>query len=293
MTPDQLKGDLAKIIDPALATVLVDSYREMQQRYYAGDWDPTEFDGGQCCEAVVRALYEVDTGASTTLSVGDICSQLRKASPPPTHRLTQKDREHFCRILQSIYNFRNDRGIAHITLTPDHDANLMDATLIVQTVKWLYCEFFRLARNLDRTKVVQVIEAMIQLEHPLIHELDGRPMVMSTKLSVGEEALLLLNHSPGGQLSKDQLRAGIPAKPTAVNMAVMRLMDSRFTRLADNGDVAITPLGQRRVREEILPKATQPQDTSAPPTTRRRANARRKVSGPNTKKSVRTQAGIN
>src|SRR5579859_6463951 len=104
--PDQLKADLAAVIDPALATVLVDHYLEMQQRYYAGDWKPSELDGGQFCEAAVRAIYEIDTGNSTTLGVGDICSLLKakNGTPPPKHLLQEKDREHYCRILQAIYN---------------------------------------------------------------------------------------------------------------------------------------------------------------------------------------------
>src|SRR5579859_1072495 len=215
--PDQLKADLAAVIDPALATVLVDHYLEMQQRYYAGDWKPSELDGGQFCEAVARALYEVDTGQSTTSGVGGICNDLKKKPPPPTHALHEKDRIHFCQILQAIYKFRNDRNIAHISLTPGHDANLMDATLVIQTVKWLFCEFLRLAWKLDRSEVLSIIESIIQLEHPLIHELDGRPMVMHTGLTAGEEVLLLLQHSPQGRLTKEQLREWIPSKPQAIN----------------------------------------------------------------------------
>jgi len=135
---------------------------------------------------------------------------------------------------------------------------MMDAVLVVQTVKWLFCELLRLAQKLDRTEVVSIIESIIQLEHPLIHELDGRPLVMHTELTVGEEVLLLLQHSPQGRLSIAQLREWIPATPQAIAMAVTRYKapESRLVRDIGDGEIAITPRGQAQVLSIILPKAT-------------------------------------
>jgi hypothetical protein len=278
-TPDELKKDLSAVIDPTVARLLVDSYLEMQQRYYDGDWKPSELDGGRFCEAVARAIYELDTGATTTLGVGAICDRLRQTNPSPQHQLKQdKDRDHFCRVLQAIYKLRNDRNIAHISVTDGHDANQMDAALIVGTVKWLFGEFLRLAQKFDRKEVVALIESIIQLEHPLIHELDGQPQVMHTGLSIGEEALLLLRHSPQGRATKDQLRKWIPkSNPQSINMAVLRLMDARQVRLTEDGEVSIDPLGQKRVSEEILPKIAT-DNASSTSARARRATMRRKTS---------------
>jgi hypothetical protein len=275
-TPDELKADLAAVIDPAVARLLVDSYLEMQRRRYSGDWKPSELDGGHFCEAVARAFYELDTGMTTTLSVGAICDQLKKVNPPPVHYLQQKDREHFCRILQAIYNFRNDRGIAHISVTDGHDANQMDAALIVGTVKWLFGEFLRLAQKLDRNEVVALIESIIQLEHPLIHELDGEPQVMHTGLLIGEEILFLLQHSPQGRATKDQLRKWIPKSTlSSISMAVLRLTDVRQVRLTADGEIAITPAGQKRVSQDILPKVASAHTSTAPAKVRRSPTRRR------------------
>ncbi len=284
-SPDELKKDLAAVINPKLANLLVDSYLEMQQRHYQGDWKPSELDGGHFCEAVARAVYEVDTGMTATLSVSEICNQLKKTTPPPTHQLSQKDREHFCRILQAIYNFRNDRGIAHISMAVGHTANQMDATLIVAEVKWLFGEFLRLSQKLDRKEVVAVIESIIQFEHPLIHELDGQPQVMHTSLTIGEEALLLLQHTPLGRAAKEQLRMWIPkSTPSSIGMAIMRLATDRQVRLASNGEVTITPLGQKRVLQDILPKIA---SIDASPAKARQSNrARRGTVGRAKKTSV-------
>jgi hypothetical protein len=279
-TPYELKSDLASVIDPAVANLLVNTYEEMQQRYHSSDWKPSELDGGQFCEAVARAVYEVDTGSTTTLGVGDICNLLKakKGTPPPVHQLQEKDREHFCRILQTTYNFRNDRGVAHIRVAEGHNANQMDAALIVGAVKWLFGEFLRLAQKLDRKEVAAIIEAIIQLEHPLIHELDGIPQVMHTGLSIGEEILFLLQHSPQGRATKVQLKTWIPkSTPSSINMAVLRLQDARRVRLAAGGEIAITPPGQQYLRQVILPRISAAESADVKARTRRGATPRHKI----------------
>ncbi|HYE71797.1 MAG TPA: hypothetical protein VEF04_00645, partial [Blastocatellia bacterium] len=58
----QLVQELSASIDPYLASAVVESYLEMQQRFLAGDWKPAELDGGRLCEAVLRCLLQLDTG---------------------------------------------------------------------------------------------------------------------------------------------------------------------------------------------------------------------------------------
>jgi hypothetical protein len=250
---EKLKQDLAAIIDPIFATQLVDSYTKMQQRYYAGDWQPSELDGGQFCEAVIRALYQVDTEVVDQSHLPkDISDQLKSKTPPSPHKLDYKDRDHFLRVLQTTYKFRSDRGVAHVSAT--YTANHLDATLIMANVKWLFAEFLRLTWKKDRNEVVAIIEAIVQLEHPLIHELDGKPLVLSSELSAPEELLMLLQHSSGGCYTRDELKQYAHASPAAVNTALSRLSDNRQVRISEKGDVVITSLGEERVREEILPK---------------------------------------
>lgn len=246
-----LETDLSAIVGPTLARLLVDSYVEMQQRYFVGDWKPAELDGGQFCEAVARALYQVDSGSPTTELPGKVCEHLL-AKQTTVHKLDHKDRDHFCRVLQLAYKFRSDRGVAHIS--PTYTANFADATLIVTAVKWMFAEFLRLAWNSNRNQVASIIEAITQLDHPLVHELDGKPLVLSSALSAPEEVLVLLSHSSGGRLPRDELKTYVKNTPSAVTMAISRLIKSREVRVSESGDVVITPTGERRVRESISPK---------------------------------------
>lgn len=251
ISPEQLKHELAAIIDPFLAEQLINSYINMQQRYSAGDWKPAELDGGQFCEAVARALYQFDSGiVRNDLLPGDI-SELLKSKKDP-HKLEAKDRDHFCRVLQTTYKFRNDRGVAHIS--PVHDANLLDATLIMATVKWMFGEFLRLAWNKDRNEVVALIESIVQLEHPLIHEWAGQPLVLSDALTASEEILVLLQHSQSGSYTKGELKQYIYKDPSTVSNAISRLRANKEVRVNNAGDVVITPLGTNHVHDTIMPK---------------------------------------
>jgi hypothetical protein len=157
ISAEQLKKDIAAVVDTIFATQLVDSYTKMQQRYYAGDWQPSELDGGQFCEAVARAIYQVDTGiVAHSKGPGEIVGLLKSKSA--SHILSDKVRDHFCRVLQTTYNFRNDRGVAHIS--PIYTANHLDATLVIANVKWLFAEFLRVVWKRDLDEIVEVIEAI-------------------------------------------------------------------------------------------------------------------------------------
>ncbi|HEX6544561.1 MAG TPA: hypothetical protein VF040_22570 [Ktedonobacterales bacterium] len=268
-----LESDLSAIIGSALAKQIVGSYVEMQQRYTAGDWLPTELDGGHFCEAVARAIYRVDTSMDTTDLPGRIADNLLDRNRTPgSHTLSKTDRDHFCRVLQTVYKFRSDRGVAHISST--YTANFIDATLVLTAVKWMFSEFLRLSWNSDRGQVAKVIQAITQLEHPLIHELDGKPLVLSTKLSAPEEILFLLSRSAGGSLTSDELRSYVRHSMSAVNTAITRLIASREVRKSDAGEIVITSNGEKRVSNAILPKL---EDNSTPKAPSRKAPRKKKA----------------
>lgn len=252
VTPDDLVKQLTVVLDPSLSVAVVGSYVEMQQRFMAGDWKPAELDGGRLCEAVARSLLQFDTGTISHSELpGSICDTLRNKKIP--HNLQDKDRDHVCRVMGTIYKFRSDRGAVHIS--PVHTANAVDAMLVLHAGKWLFAELLRLTWNTDRRVVGEVIAQLAQLETSLVHELDGRPLVLARGISAPEEVLLLVSHAPNNRLSRAEIRELAPnQRPQTISTAISRLVSSKELRDAGNGDVALTPLGQKRLREEVLPK---------------------------------------
>lgn len=251
-TPHQLAAQLSTVVDAAHAKAAVESYVEMQQRFLAGDWKPTELDGGRLCEAVSRCLLQLDTGivSYTDLpgSVRDILLSKNRA-----HNLIEQDRRHICSVIQFVYKFRSDRGPVHIS--PIYTANFMDSMLVVHAGKWMFAELLRIAWSSDRQAVAEIIAQLVQLEHSLIHELDGKPLVLAKGISAPDEILLLLNHASNNRLTRADLREQASNQnPQNINVAISRLIKDKFVRPVGENEVALTPNGQKRVMENILPK---------------------------------------
>lgn len=132
----------------------------------------------------------------------------------------------------------------------------MDSILILNVGKWILAEFLRLAWNKDREVIAETIADIIQLEHPLIHELNGTPLILDHTVSAPEEILLLLNHADEHKLSKEELtRQAKNNTDKSVTVALSRLAAMNEIRSTGvPGEVALTPKGQKRVIEKIVPK---------------------------------------
>ncbi len=250
----QLAAELATVVDSAFAQAIVDGYVEMQQRFLAGDWKPAELNGGRLCEAVSRALYQLDSGAITHSDLpGALCDLLEDFNKKRTHKLAEGDRRHFCKAIRLLYKLRSDRGAVHIS--PVYTANYMDSMLVLHVGKWMFAEFLRLAWTADKQMIADTIAQLVQLQHTLIHELDGQPLVLACGIPASDEILLLLNHAAGNRLSRAAIREYARLQKTGtLNAAITKLIAGRQIRPAENADLVLTPRGQQRVMNEIIPR---------------------------------------
>ena len=254
LSAKQLIAELANILDASLADSVVASYVEMQQRFFAGDWQPSELDGGRLCEAISRALYQLDSGTVTHSQLPkELCEKIEDEQNLRPHNLDLKDRHHVSRAIGLVYKFRSDRGSVHIS--PKYTADFMDSMLMVHAGKWIFAEFLRLAWKQDKAVIAETISQIVQLEYSLIHELDGIPLVLESTVSAPEEILLLLNHAEGHKLSKEELTQQAKNNTsTSLTVAFSRLLKSNEIRSTSTaGEVALTPKGQKRVIERIIP----------------------------------------
>ena len=254
LSAKQLVAELAKIIDPNLADAVVMSYVEMQQRFLAGDWQPTELDGGRLCEAVARACYQLDSGTVTHSQLPkELCEKIEDEQNIRPHNLDIKDRHHITRAIGLVYKFRSDRGSVHIS--PKYTADFMDSMLTVHAGKWIFAEFLRISWTQDKELIAETIAQIVQLEYSLIHELDDVPLVLDERVSAPEEVLLLLNHAEGHRLSKAALISQAKNNnEKSLSVALSRLGKTNEIRsTAAVGECALTPKGQKRVIEKIVP----------------------------------------
>jgi hypothetical protein len=255
LSAKQLIAELSKVVDPSLADATVSSYVEMQQRFLAGDWQPSELDGGRLCEAIARACYQLDSGTITHSQLPhELCEKIEDAPNARPHTLDIKVRHHITRAIGLVYKFRSDRGSVHIS--PKYTADYMDSMLMVHAGKWIFAEFLRIAWTQDKAVIAETIAQIVQLEYSLIHELEGIPLVLDESVSAPEEILLLLNHAEGHKLSRDELFE-LAKNNTEKSLAVafVRLLKTNeIRRTTTPTEVALTPKGQKRVIEQIIPK---------------------------------------
>lgn len=252
ISPEDLIRELSVVVDTSFARSTIESYIEMQQRFLAADWKPAELDGGRLCEAISRALLQLDTG---TVSHNKMPAEIREIllDQKINHNLTHQDRYHLAKAIEVVYKFRSDRGPVHIS--PVHTANYMDSMFVLHVGKWILADFLRIAWKQDRRIIGEVISQLVQLEHALVHELDGRPMVLAQTISTPEEILILLNHAPSNRLSRSEIGNFVVKRTSqSVSTAISRLIALKEVRLADNGEIALTPNGQKRIMKQILPK---------------------------------------
>jgi hypothetical protein len=250
----QLIAELSRNVDPSFASAILDSYVEMQQRFLAGDWKPAELDGGRLCEGIGRALYQLDCGYVTHTDLpGKLCDLMEDLNNKRAHALAEGDRRHFCKAIRLAYKLRSDRGPVHIS--PTYTADYMDSMLILHVGKWILADFLRLAWTKDKGVIAETISQIVQLEFPLIHELDGIPLVLQHDVSAPVEILLLLNHAEGHKLAREELlRQAKNNSDGALKTGIARLLKTNEIRnTAIQGELALTPAGQRRVVEHIIP----------------------------------------
>jgi hypothetical protein len=142
-----------------------------------------------------------------------------------------------------------------VHISPIYTANYMDSMLILHVGKWMFAEFLRLAWTADKQVIADTIAQIVQLQHTLIHELDGKPLVLARGIAAADEILLLLNHAAGNRLSRAAIREYAPLqKAPTLNAAIAKLISNREIREEDNGELALTPSGQHRVMHDVIPK---------------------------------------
>ena len=63
--------------------------------------------------------------------------------------------------------------------------------------------------------------------HALIHELDGKPLVLQTGITAREEVLLLLSPASTNRLTRAQLRDAARQEPVTLNAAITKMLAAK------------------------------------------------------------------
>ena len=255
---EELVSELCPPLDGQLVRFLVDEFISQERRYVLGDWEPATLDGGQFTEVASRIIYYVDSGnLSRRKRFNDCLRYIEDEKNANRHNFPKRRTAlHLCKVLRTIYKFRSQRGAVHID--PDYTANEMDSTLVISSVRWVMAELLRVFWSGDRGEVARAIGEIVKYDVPAVLSLDNRHLVMRTDCTVEEEILLLLYNTGDIGLSRQELGSSIPKSAGSITNALGQLgpRKKREVVKTDEGQYVLTPVGAKRVREELSHKLT-------------------------------------
>jgi hypothetical protein len=190
-----IEPGVAAISDAPLAESLLDEFDELNNRFYLGDFRPSELSGGRFSEAAFRICQQVCLGTYTPLGktlprVDQLVIQLENV---PSSTADDSFRLHIPRSLRVIYDLRNKRDVGHLgtgAIVP----NFSDSTLIVSIASWVVSEIVRISHSCDMQTATALVESLVQRRAPLIWEDDDVIRVLHSDLSYKDQVLLLLYH---------------------------------------------------------------------------------------------------
>lgn len=228
---------------------LLAAYKEIEENFFIQKWKATELDAGHFVEASRRLIEQELFGAHTPIGQGlsnFSDTELRRYENAPGD---ESLRMLIPRILKSIYNVRNKRGIGHLGLI---SANEMDSTLILYSAKWVLAEFVRLATGVDPNATQRMIDSIVERRVGILWKVGGVQRILEQGMSAKDQVLVLLfDSSPKTAAELQQI---IEYKRSGDFKKILKALHvQRLIEFSANEQCIITPKGMP-VAESIILK---------------------------------------
>ncbi len=249
-----LLSQLSPPLDGLLVTQLLDEFVSMERRFIQRDWEPTELDGGQFCEALARIIYHIDASNLNLTKQLDDCLRYIENDTVSHAMQTRHDALHIARVLRTVYKFRSQRGAVHIS--PTYKPNHMDSKFLIESVRWCMNETLRIFWQGDREKVAKAIRELLQFDVPCIGSFEDALLVQRTDLTPEEELLVLLHFAGETGFSRTELGRHSKCSASSVTRCLQKLeaADYRQIIFLGSGNYRLTDLGSKRIREQLADK---------------------------------------
>jgi hypothetical protein len=233
-------GTILKSQFPAdVVDALLDAYKEVESNFVLGKWKASELDAGHFVEAGRRCIESQLIPPHTPIAdpISKFTDQVMKQ-----YENAQGDeslRMHIPRVLRSIYNIRNKRGVGHLgPISP----NEMDSTLILYSTKWVLAELLRLSGGGSPAATQAAVEQVIERRISGLWKHSGPTRVLVATMKTSDQCLLLL-YDKNAQSWTD-LKDATEYKNAANFRKLLRgLHAKRLIELASDGVCTISPLG--------------------------------------------------
>jgi hypothetical protein len=233
-----------------LVDATLSSYKEIESNYAIGKWKASELDAGHFVEAVRRILEHSLFGSYTIIGkslpnfTDTELKRYEQAVGDESFRILMP------RVLKSIYNLRNKRGVGHLgPVSP----NEMDATLILYSTKWVLSELIRLTpgSHTDPDSAQAAVNAIIERRLDIVWRAGDTVRILRSGVPAKDQILILLYESES--MMEDDLRTAIEyANRTNFRVILRELHKQRAVEYIAGIPVLLTPKGLIAAEKLIL-----------------------------------------
>lgn len=187
---DQILNIALGHIPVQLRDALISEFVAIESRFSRMDWGPAELNGGRFAEVVLRFLEWREsqgnfTPIGTALNRQKVLNQVRRNPAVPDGL-----RLHVSACCELLMDIRNRRDVAHLGDVIDVDE--MDAHLVMRLVAWSLAEIIREESGIPPMEVQSIITRLSVRRLPLVEEVAGKLIVVSTNLKAKDKALVAL-----------------------------------------------------------------------------------------------------
>jgi hypothetical protein len=246
---EEIKKILSNKIAPDLVQCLLDHYNELKQKFFLGQYEPSQLNCAKFAEVIMRILEYITRGDYTpfgkSISLDGLTKELEQL---PKDKFPDSIRIHIPRILRAIYDIRSKRGVAHIG---EINPNRMDATFVVSACDWIMAEFIRLYHTDDINEAQIIIDSIVERKVPIIEEFGDDLKVLDPNLTVADKILLILYKKHPKYVSTSDLKNWIKTKSATHITTVLRQLDGDAKIYSKRKENVITKKGIEYVEKKL------------------------------------------
>jgi len=227
---------------------LLEAYREIEENFSLQKWKASELDAGHFVEASRRLIEKELFGSCTPIEKGLPTFNDAELKRYENSQGDESYRILIPRVLKSVFNIRNKRGVAHLGAI---SANEMDSILILYNVKWVLAEFVRLAAGTNPNAAQKMIDSIVERRVGVLWKHQGIIRVLESKMDTRDQVLVLLFDS--SPLAEADLQKIIEYKNITNFRKILKcLHTARMIEWTSGGQAFITPKGFEAAEAVIL-----------------------------------------
>lgn len=233
-------------IPAGLRDPLLEEYRLIVQNYLERRWLPSELSGGRFCEIVYCVLegHAKSSYRATPTKPQNFVAACRtlenNSNVPRSFQIL------IPRMLPSLYEIRNNRGVGHAG--GDVDPNHMDATAVIGIVNWVMAELVRVFHGLPVDDAQKVVDQLVERRIPIIWHSGQMKRVLDPKIKLTDQILILIASCVATCPTDDLFLWTGSTNRTYFNKLLRQHHAKRLLELASDGkQVEILPPGSKYV----------------------------------------------